>query len=179
MVRIYALFTRSDHFGVFNTNEMKKIAWSINLPGENRRSFAVKPLHKKFYPFSILRPPPFKESVPRPRSMKIEVGKKEVWQPLLWMLRDGVVWNHHHRHVGLKYKLCRFPKAMKLWFSHTMCNIAHAPVHTLTLILAIHLWNASTIWGVSPSGNASERERKKKYCNPAWNLIMLPINSAL
>jgi hypothetical protein len=31
-----------------------------------------------------MSPPPFKESVSRPRSLKIENGKKEVWQPLMW-----------------------------------------------------------------------------------------------
>ena len=37
MVRIYALFTRSDHFGVFNTNEMQKVAWCLNLLGEKQK----------------------------------------------------------------------------------------------------------------------------------------------
>ena len=35
--------------------------------------------------FSILRPPFFKESMPRPHTTEIEIGKKEVWQPLIWI----------------------------------------------------------------------------------------------
>ena len=74
------------HFRVFNTNEMQKIAWCINLPGEKQKlcgeTFAREV-------FSILRPPPFKESVPRRRSLKIENGKKEVRQTLLVLRLTG------------------------------------------------------------------------------------------
>ena len=35
--KIYALFTRSDHFGEFNINEMQKVGWCINLPGEKQK----------------------------------------------------------------------------------------------------------------------------------------------
>ena len=38
MVRMYPLFTRSDHFGVFNMNEMQKETWCINLPDEKQKS---------------------------------------------------------------------------------------------------------------------------------------------
>ena len=77
-------------------DEMPKIAWYINLPSEKQKlcskTFAqavfsilqYSPVdEKKFSPSSILCPPPFKENVPRPRSLKIENEKKEVRQPLL------------------------------------------------------------------------------------------------
>ena len=77
MVRIYALLTCSDHFGVFNTNDMQKVAWYINLPGEKQK-LCSKTFAQEVSPFSILRPPPFKESVPHPHSLKIENAEKEV-----------------------------------------------------------------------------------------------------
>ena len=75
VVRIYALFTRSDHFGVSNTNEMQKVVWCINLPGEKQK-LCSKTFAQEV--FSILCPPSFKESVPCPHSLKIDNGKKEV-----------------------------------------------------------------------------------------------------
>ena len=63
------------HFGVFNTNEMQKVAWCINLRSEKTKlcgnTFAQEV-------FAILRPPPFKENVRRPHYAKIENVKKEV-----------------------------------------------------------------------------------------------------
>ena len=73
--KIYALFTRSDHFGEFNINEMQKVGWCINLPGEKQKRCSKTFAQEVF---SILRPPPFKESVPHPHSLMIENGKKEV-----------------------------------------------------------------------------------------------------
>ena len=51
-----------------------------------------KPSHKKFSPFSILHSSPsaFRGERAASNSLKIENGKKEVWQPLLymhWMMR--------------------------------------------------------------------------------------------
>ena len=76
---------------MLNMNEMQKVACCINLTSEKHKIcgkifaqevFSI--LHsshadeKKFSSFFILRLPPFKESVPHPRSLKIENGKKEV-----------------------------------------------------------------------------------------------------
>ena len=55
VVRIYVMFTRSDYFGVFNTNEMQKVAWCINLPG-GKQKLCGKTFAQEV--FSILHSPP-------------------------------------------------------------------------------------------------------------------------
>ena len=48
------MFTRSDHFGVFNTNEMQKGAWCVNLPGDKQK-LCGKTFAQEVSPFFTLR----------------------------------------------------------------------------------------------------------------------------
>jgi hypothetical protein len=85
VVRIYALFTRSARQSKPPVVKEATLVEKQKLCGKTFAQEVFSILHSSHVEekngilnLQIMSPPPFKESVSRPRSLKIENGKKEV-----------------------------------------------------------------------------------------------------